>query len=371
MEIRLYFQKLRRGWWIIILTTLVAMAAALGISYIMVPNYEAVARFIITPGSVLITGNEVLNSLQALDRQSVAATYAEVVNSNRVYNDALTSLQLQASQVEEYSYEVEVLANTSVLELRVTGPDAQIATRLANALGNQTILFTRSLNQVYNVDFLDRAGVPDEPISPKPLINAGLAVVLGLIGGVTLAILNEQLRVPIETLLHRFQLDDTTGVYNSAHFRRLVEEEISGSSEDVFTLGIVELSGLREYLDTLPITVLDRILQRVTQVLRRELRGNDIIGRWNGVSFMVMLPVTSGDAATRIFKRVFQSLSEPVELGQYGTAINLDSHIGGAEYGNDISVDELFEKAISTLEQARKDKANPVYVWEMKNPFWT
>ena len=371
MEVRLYFQMLKRGWWIILLTTLVALATAMGMSYLMTPKYQAVARFIITPGSVLITGNEVVNSLQALDTQT--ATYVEVMDSSRIFNDAITSLQLQASQVEEeYTYEVAVLSNSSVLELKVTGPDAQLATRLANALGNQTILFARSLNQVYNVDFLDRAIVPDEPISPKPLLNAGLAIVLGLIGGAALAILNEQLRVPIETLLKRSQVDNVTGVYNSTHFRRLVEEEIAeNSKEDVFILGIVELSGLRDYLDTLPAVLLDRILQRVTQILRRELRGNDIIGRWNGVSFLVLLPSTSGDAATRIFNRVYQSLSEPVELGQYGTVITLDSHIGGAEYGNDISVDELFDKAVSTLDQARRDSEKPVYVWEMKNPFWT
>lgn len=370
MEIRLYFQMLRRGWWIILLTTLVALVSALGISYVMVPKYQAVARFIITPGSVLITGSEVVNSLQALDRQSLTTTYVEVMDSNRVFNDALTSLNLQATQVEEYTYEVEVLSNSSVLELRVAGPDAQVATRLANALGEQTILFTRSLNQVYTVDFLDRAVVPDEPISPKPLLNAGLAVALGLICGAALAIVNEQLRVPIEALLQHFQLDNVTGVYNSAYFRRLVEEEIAEKSQDFFVLGIVELSGLRDYLDTLPAAVWDRILKRVTQILRRELRGNDLVGRWNGVSFVVMLPGTSGDAATRIFKRVFQSLSEPVELGQFGTAINLDTHIGGAEYGNDMSIDELFEKANSTLDQARRDGTNQVYVWEMKNPFW-
>jgi len=370
MEIRLYFQILRRGWWIILLTILVALATALGVSYMMVPRYQAVARFIIAPGSVLITGNEVVAGLNTLDRQSVTTTYAEVMNSNRIYNDALLSLQLRAEEVRGYDYEVEVLSNSSVLELKVAGPDPQVAALLANALGNQTIIFTRNLNQVYNVEFLDRAVVPGEPISPRPMLNASLAIVLGLICGAAFALLNEQLRVPIEALLQQLQVDNITGVYNSTYFRRLVEEELMENPEDPFILGIIELSGLRDYLDTLPGVVFDRILQRVTQILRRELRGNDLIGRWNGVSFVVMLPGTSGDAASRIFKRVFQSLSEPVELPQYGTVINLDSHIGGAEYGNDISVDELFEKALSTLEQARRDSNNQVYVWEMKNPFW-
>ena len=50
--------------------------------------------------------------------------------------------------------------------------------------------------------------------------------------------------------------------------------------------------------------------------------------------------------------------------------INLDSHIGGAEYGNQITAQELLEKSTSALEQARRDNEIPIYVWEMKSPFW-
>jgi hypothetical protein len=50
--------------------------------------------------------------------------------------------------------------------------------------------------------------------------------------------------------------------------------------------------------------------------------------------------------------------------------VKLDAHIGGAEYGNHITAYELFEKTNSALEQARRDSEVPVYVWEMKSPFW-
>jgi diguanylate cyclase (GGDEF)-like protein len=226
------------------------------------------------------------------------------------------------------------------------------------------------LNQVINLDFLDMAEPSVIPYSPKPLQNAGLAIILGLMGGVGLVIVRDQLRISLETFRQRTNLDNETGVYTKKYFSRLVEDELAQHPEDLHSIGIVELNGLREITDTFPLAALQRILQRVTESLRKELRGNDIIGRWNEISFIVMLPNTPGMAANRIFERIFQALSEAVNLDQFNMVVKLDAHIGGAEYGNYITAQELFEKANSALEQARRDNEVPVYVWEMKNPFW-
>jgi diguanylate cyclase (GGDEF)-like protein len=202
------------------------------------------------------------------------------------------------------------------------------------------------------------------------LKSAGLATVLGLIGGVGLVIIRDQLRVSLETFRQRINLDNETGVYTKKYFTRLVEDELAQHPADVLSIGIIELNGLRDITDTFPLAAMQRILQRVTESLRKELRGNDIIGRWNEISFIVMLPNTPGMAAHRIFERIFQALSEAVNLDQFNMVVKLDSHIGGAEYGNHITAYELFEKTNSALEQARRDSEVPVYVWEMKNPFW-
>ena len=371
MEIRLYFQMLRRGWWIILLTTLVTLAAALGASYLAIPKYEAVARFIITPSSNLADSYQIINSLNTLDKQVIIPTYAEVMNSNRIYNDALSFLQLQPIDFEEYTYKAVVVANTSVLELSVKGPNPKMAAGLANAIGYQSINFIRQGNQIYNFDFLDLASPPSKPYSPNTLINASLALIFGLIIGAAIAILNEQLRIPLETLRQRLHIDELAGVYNSKYFTQLLDDELAQNPENVLTLGIVELNGLRDLIDTLPINSLQRILLKVTEVLRKELRGNDVVGRWNNNSFIIMLPHTRGMAAKGIFERIFLSLARPIELDQLGMNINLDAHIGGAEYSNDISTKELIEKANSALEQARRASDEPIYVWEIRNPFWT
>ena len=371
MELNLYLQMIRRGWWLVVLTALIALTVSLGASFLMTPQYEVVARFIITPGAVGDSSPQtILNGLNTINNQSVMETYAEVMNSGRIYDDALAFLQLQPSDIKDYSYKSTVTPSSSILELSVKGPDPKRAADIANAVGYQTINFTRRLNQVINLDFLDQAEPSSVPYSPQPLRNAALATALGLFGGLALVIMREQLRASIETFRQRTHLDSETGVYTRKYFSRLVEDELARHPEDVLSVGIVELGGLRDIVDTFPIAALQRILQRVTETLRKELRGNDVIGRWNNISFIVMLPNTPGVAANRIFERIHQVLSEAVKLDQFNIVINLDSHIGGAEYGNQITAQELFEKSSSALEQARRDNAIPIYVWEMKSPFW-
>lgn len=372
MELNLYLQMLRRGWWLVVLTTLVALTTSLGISALLTPQYEVVARFIISPGAIEADNpGTVLQGLNTLTNQTIMVTYAEVMNSSRIYNDALVFLQLQPEDFEEYSYESTVFPSSSVLELTVTGPDPQLAANLANAIGYQAIDFTRRLNQVIKLDFLDLAVPSAVPSSPQPLLNAALATILGLSGGLVLVFVRDQLRASIETYRQRIHLDNETGVFTKKYFSRLLEDELAQHPEELLSIGIVELSGLRDIVDTFPIAALQKILQRVTELLRRELRGNDVIGRWNEMSFIIMLPSTPGAASNRIFERIYQVLSEPVNLAQFNMVINLDAHIGGAEYGSYITAQELVEKTTSALDQARRDNDVPVYVWEMKSPFWS
>lgn len=373
MEIKHYFRMLQRGWWLILLVALVALSASLTTSYLTSPKYQATARFIIAPGSLLTSGGDasaVVDGLDTLDRPSIVATYAEVMNSRRILAEAVGYLQLQNFDITKYTFQAVVLPESSVMELTVTGPDAKTVTDLANGIGYQSILFTRGINRVYELNFLDQAFQPETPISPQPVRDAGLSLILGALIGAVLAILSEQIRVPLETYRQRLRLDTQTGVFSNRHFSRLLDEELSKNFDDVLCVGIVELNGLLEYVDTLPPAGLQRVLQKVTDILRKELRGNDTIGRWNDNSFIVMLPATSGAAATRIFKRIYQALLQTIDLSQYGVAVTLDPHLGGAEYSNGISSQELLEKAGTALEQARRDESNPVYIWEMRNPFW-
>jgi diguanylate cyclase len=197
-----------------------------------------------------------------------------------------------------------------------------------------------------------------------------VALGLGVLVGGLLAILSDQIRIPLEAYRQRVRIDNVTGVFNSRYFTSLLEGELARHPEDVLALGMIELTGLEDLLDTLPPNALQWVLQNVTETLRNELRGHDVIGRLSENTFVVMLPATPPVAASRTFGRICQALSSPVGLPQYGVTVEFDPHIGGAVYSNNISSHELLEKAKNSLVQARKDNTNPIYVWEMNNPFW-
>ena len=273
---------LQRGWWLILLVALISLFASLTVSYITVPQYKATARFIITPGSLLTSeGNPeaVIAGLETLDLPSVVATYTEVMNSQRILGEALSTLGVKNFVPKEYVIRAVVLPESSVLELNITGPDPKLISDMANSIGYQTILFTRSINRVYELNFLDQAAIPEAPISPVPLRDAGLSLLLGLAGGAVLAILSEQIRVPLEAYKFRMQTDIETGVFNNKHFVRVLEEELGNKSSAILSIGIIELNGLTDLLGTLPANSLQKILRNVTETLRRELRGNDVVGR--------------------------------------------------------------------------------------------
>ena len=371
MEIKLYFRMLQRGWWIIFLTAMIGLSTSLGMSYLATPQYEASALFILSPSSSITSKNDVVDSLDTLDRPSIAATYAEIINSHRVFRSACELIGQDPEVIaKDYTIQTVVLPESSVLSLSVTGPNPELAASLANAVGVEAINFARSLNQAYELNVLDSATVPEFPFSPKPIRDAFLGLVLGAAAGVILAVLREQIRVPIDAYRNRLRIDNDTGVYNRKYFSRLVEEEVAQNADQGLSIGIVELTGLSDLLETLPAAGLQSLLLKVTKILHRELRGNDIIGRWSEISFSLLLPTTTGTAAARTFDRLHKALAQPIHLSSYGITVNLDPHIGGAVYSNSITPQELLEKAQSSLEHSRLGETNPVCIWEIKNPFW-
>lgn len=371
MEIRHYLTMLRKGWWIVVLTALIALNAAFITSYFTEPVYLASAKFIVSPNpSVLTDQYDVVNSLEALDKRSTVATYGEFLNSRGVYLDAITALEQDETIMEDYETAAVVLPEANVLELTVTGPDPRLAADIANMIGSLTIDSVNKLYKAYSVSVLDPAAPVFVPISPQPVRDASLALALGLIVGVSLAILSEQIRVPLEAYRNRLRIDATTGVYKRQYFETILEDEVVENPKEALSLGIIELTGLQELVETLPVNALNFLLSQVTDVLHRELRGNDAIARWNKNSFAILLPLTPSIAARRTFDRIYQSLKHPVELRQYDITINLDPHIGGAVYSDRMPTTDLIVQAQEVLQAARQSSEDAVRVWEMKNPFW-
>jgi len=164
MEVKLYFRMLQRSWWIIVIVTLATVIAALVASYFTPPTYRATARFIVSPSPSLVTGgSNLLNSLSTLDKRSIITTYAEILNSQRMYNETLNLLQFNGVDLSQYKYSAVALPDANIIEFSVTGPDRNVVYTLANGIGQHTVEYVHSLYQVYDLNVLDPASAPAAP----------------------------------------------------------------------------------------------------------------------------------------------------------------------------------------------------------------
>ncbi|MDJ0757596.1 MAG: Wzz/FepE/Etk N-terminal domain-containing protein [Ardenticatenaceae bacterium] len=189
-QLEMYLNILRKGWLIILATFATAVIIAFLASVMTTATYRTTARFIVSPDRELFSESDLLRrGLDTLDRDSIISTYAEVFDSSRMRNSAREALGLENGSLGDYSVSAVALPNTNVLELAVEGTDPETVASLANAIGEQSIIFLEDLYVLYDITLLDEARIPTNPISPATERNVGVAAILGLFGGLGLAFL--------------------------------------------------------------------------------------------------------------------------------------------------------------------------------------
>ena len=187
-QIQQYLHILLRGWWVIALTTLGALAASLIVSYQTEPLYQTQAQFLISPTPLLDEDRDLIDGMDGLENPVIAATYAEILKSGLIFDAAVDTLTLDPDDVDDYDVTAAVLPEASVIELILIGNDPETLARLTNAIGQEGIKYIDSVYKIHNINFLDQAGIPKNPFVPQPLRDAVLAVALGIAIGVVIVL---------------------------------------------------------------------------------------------------------------------------------------------------------------------------------------
>ncbi|OPL09752.1 MAG: hypothetical protein AVO34_04865 [Firmicutes bacterium ML8_F2] len=97
--------------------------------------------------------------------------------------------------------------------------------------------------------------------------------------------------------------DTLTGLYN----RTFLEEEmqrLDTQRQLPISVVMIDLNGLKLVNDTYGHSLGDEMLKAVAGVLKHSCRAEDIIARWGGDEFVILLPQTSADKAESTCKRI-------------------------------------------------------------------
>jgi diguanylate cyclase (GGDEF)-like protein len=359
---RHYFHILRNSWKLILSAVIIACIISLTISFTTTPLFKAEANFIIYPNENIASSRDVVTSLDTLEGQAVISTYGDILNSYRVFNDTISALEIDSEEVEEYTGQVIIQEDSNILGFAIIGPDPQMATLLVNNIGQNGIILINSIYQIFDIEFLDQALEPSMPISPKPWRGVLIAAGIGLLAGVLIAIFSNQLQAPLETFRDRLTTDQESGAYSQKYIHRALVREINLQKPDPIAFGIIQLTGLADYCEILPEVISRQLLSEITDILKKQLRGNDIVGRWSTNQFALLLPSTPKIGAERTIDRIREKLTSPIRIESTEDMISLTPFVGITTSEPGETDDEVISCAAKALEFALdKDVSNLQY----------
>ena len=159
--------------------------------------------------------------------------------------------------------------------------------------------------------------------------------------------------------------DPLTRALNRRHFLQWAEQERDRSlrSGISFTVLMVDIDHFKAINDTYGHPVGDSVICDVVDTIRDTSRGIDVIGRWGGEEFVVLLRDCSMVAALITAERLrggIERMDPTATPLRYGSQKQITASIGVAEFRDEESIADLLARADAALYRAKESGRNCV-----------
>jgi diguanylate cyclase (GGDEF)-like protein len=157
--------------------------------------------------------------------------------------------------------------------------------------------------------------------------------------------------------------DPLTGLHNRRHFFELANLEIAAAQryERPLSVMMMDLDHFKNVNDTYGHLAGDQVLKAFAKRTLECVREVDVIGRYGGEEFALLLPNTDLSAAVEMGERLRLAISAaPVHTEEADIPVTVS--IGATQYpfGSELTSDALFDRADQALYEAKKGGRNRV-----------
>jgi capsular exopolysaccharide synthesis family protein len=214
LNIQDFLRLLRARWIIVCVTVAIGAAAAVAVTLVTTPQYEASTRlFVSTTSSTSVSDIYQGNRFS----QERVASYTEILMGETLAQRTIAKMGLDMRPKElQGRITASAKIDTVLIDVAVRDASPIRARDIADALSDEFVVMVSELETRQDASTPDaraiveqRASIPEEPVSPKPLLNLAIGLAAGVLLGVGLAFLRDRLD---NTVKDRETLEEITGV---------------------------------------------------------------------------------------------------------------------------------------------------------------
>ncbi|GAA3580053.1 hypothetical protein GCM10022197_42180 [Microlunatus spumicola] len=164
---------------------LVLLVAGLVLAATTTSEWTAESVSVVLPDATL-SASDSAAYYETLSRGQIVATFAEVASNKRFEQQAEQNLGLDAARSAGVTTEVTVAPSTSVVLIRATSDDRTVAEQVTQEMTTVSQAYLQGLAKPYRLDVVNPGTGTSFRSSTSPLVVAGAAVVVALVGGLAI-----------------------------------------------------------------------------------------------------------------------------------------------------------------------------------------
>jgi diguanylate cyclase (GGDEF)-like protein len=176
-----------------------------------------------------------------------------------------------------------------------------------------------------------------------------LAVVLLVLAGITLV-------VEHRSLVERASVDRLTQLPNRSEFERSAADILRIGDDGGACLLLFDLDGFKQVNDTYGHNAGDQVLQIIARRLRKSVRDGDVVARWGGDEFVVLLPgIESAELGARRAQQLAEAIAGRTRIDGVAESLRIRTSVGVAlwpRHGRDL--DQLVAAADHAMYAAKR-----------------
>ena len=155
------------------------------------------------------------------------------------------------------------------------------------------------------------------------------------------------------------QTDGLTKIHNRFYLDIALKNQIYRfkRSKEACSMIYYDIDFFKSINDTYGHIVGDEVLVKMSNLVKSCLRESDVLGRWGGEEFMIILPHTDCEQALKIAEK----LRKTIEIYDFGKVGKVTVSFGVTTFNDDSTMDTVFSQGDIALYKAKENGRNCVF----------